>query len=284
MKEVNVEISEFGEQKYQENSNLITTNIHNSPILDHLKPVQNENLQNPKFKIQTEQNSKEEKLIEEIKTENIDVKIVDLREIVSISSEKVKGNLKRTKSRVEVDLDSVEEFGLPNEHIPPQEKLRVAINNGLEQFVPKQEEKKTKTFQTIFLNDRASNKKQWWFWPSNYIRTTRYTFLTFLPLNLLEQFRRLSNIYFLATMIITLIPGVSPVFPITSILPLVVILGVTAIKDGIEDLLRWRDDLSVNNKSFDVIRNGKIVKIPSKSIEVSEFKIISLDWRYSDCK
>lgn len=37
---------------------------------------------------------------------------------------------------------------------------------------------------------------------NNYIRTSKYTLLTFLPLNLFEQFLRIANIYFLMQIII----------------------------------------------------------------------------------
>lgn len=49
---------------------------------------------------------------------------------------------------------------------------------------------------------------------------------------------RISNMYFALTMGIALIPGVSPIFPITSILPLVFVLAVAGIKESIEDWAR----------------------------------------------
>jgi phospholipid-transporting ATPase len=75
-------------------------------------------------------------------------------------------------------------------------------------------------------------------------------------------------------MIITLIPGVSPVFPITSILPVIFILSLTMIKDGLEDFVRFLDDYKVNNVRYQVIRKGKMITIPSKSIELGDFVIV----------
>jgi hypothetical protein len=37
---------------------------------------------------------------------------------------------------------------------------------------------------------------------NNHIKTSKYTFLTFLPLNLFEQFQRLANFYFLCLLIL----------------------------------------------------------------------------------
>lgn len=121
----------------------------------------------------------------------------------------------------------------------------------------------------LFCNDRDKNVEKKY--PSNYIRTTKYTALTFLPLNMFEQFRKMSNLFFLANMIIALIPGVSPVFPATTILPLVVVVGVAAIRDAYEDFQRYQADRRANAlpvKMVDV--SGKTVPIESHQIQVGD--------------
>lgn len=90
--------------------------------------------------------------------------------------------------------------------------------------------------QTVTINDPDANEGQGF--PNNYIRTTKYTIITFLPKNLFEQFRRISNFYFMTVVIIQLIPQITPLIPITSILPLAFVLIVTAIKEAIEDYVR----------------------------------------------
>ena len=75
--------------------------------------------------------------------------------------------------------------------------------------------------------------------PTNKITTTKYTLLNFIPKNIFEQFRRMTNIYFLMIVCITLIPAISPLNPWTSILPLAFVLGVTAIKEGYEDFVSF---------------------------------------------
>eukprot|EP01083_Nonionella_stella_P007882 22688_1 len=103
---------------------------------------------------------------------------------------------------------------------------------------------------TILLNDKSFlHDPNGYSFPSNYIKTSKYTLLTFIPLNLFEQFRRIANIYFLMIIGVQLIPGVSP-FPIeTSIMPLAFILCVGAIKDGIEDYDRHKSDRIANSRS-----------------------------------
>jgi phospholipid-transporting ATPase len=73
--------------------------------------------------------------------------------------------------------------------------------------------------------------------PSNKISTTKYSFWNFIPKNLYEQFRRMTNVYFLIIVVITLIPAISPLNPWTSILPLAFVLGITAVKEAYEDIV-----------------------------------------------
>jgi hypothetical protein len=43
----------------------------------------------------------------------------------------------------------------------------------------------------------------------NAIKTSKYTWLTFVPKNLLEQFSKMANIYFLFIMVLQVIPPIS---------------------------------------------------------------------------
>jgi len=85
----------------------------------------------------------------------------------------------------------------------------------------------------------------------NKVSTTKYNILTFLPKNLFEQFRRIANFYFLCLAILQVrttlcfyifcvnshkqIPGISPVSPLVSIVPLALVLFATAVKEAYED-------------------------------------------------
>lgn len=84
-------------------------------------------------------------------------------------------------------------------------------------------------------------------YPRNKIRTTKYTPLSFFPKNLLFQFQNFANVYFLVLIIL----GAFQIFGVTnpglSAVPLIVIVIITAIKDGIEDSRRTILDLEVNN-------------------------------------
>lgn len=94
--------------------------------------------------------------------------------------------------------------------------------------------------RVIFLNDDARNAK--YPYKSNYIKTTRYNFITFLPVALFKQFLRVANVYFLIIAILQSIPAISPLSPYTAYLPLAFVLVVSLIREGIEDYRRYRSD------------------------------------------
>ena len=96
------------------------------------------------------------------------------------------------------------------------------------------------------LNDDGSDSNADMNYPDNVYVTAKYTWYTFLPLNLYEQFRRVANTYFVAIVALMFIPGVSP-FPVwTTMAPLVFILSIAAIKEWLEDRARQRKDAETN--------------------------------------
>ena len=66
--------------------------------------------------------------------------------------------------------------------------------------------------------------------PNNSIRTAKYTVLSFLPVNLFQQFTRVANMYFLFIAFLQLIPGLSPTSWVTTVGPLCFVLFINAIK------------------------------------------------------
>lgn len=110
---------------------------------------------------------------------------------------------------------------------------------------------------------------------NNRIVTSKYTLWNFLPKNLFEQFRRIANFYFLCMTVIALTIE-SPVEPLTSVLPLVFVIAVTALKQGYEDWLRHRSDNEVNCSLVTVIRKGIVQKIKAKDVHVGDLvRIVS---------
>ena len=78
--------------------------------------------------------------------------------------------------------------------------------------------------------------------------------------------------------IITFIPAISPLTPWTSVLPLAFVLGVTALKEGYEDIQRWKADNTVNNLKYTVYRrNGTTTRRKSKDLKVGDLVQIESD-------
>ncbi|CAN8061582.1 unnamed protein product [Agarophyton chilense] len=80
----------------------------------------------------------------------------------------------------------------------------------------------------------------------NAVTSAKYTWLNMLPKAIYEQFRRLSNFYFLIVAIISFIPGISPTSPVTTTLPLLVVIGFGLARDVYEDLRRKKADNVIN--------------------------------------
>lgn len=84
---------------------------------------------------------------------------------------------------------------------------------------------------------------------SNSIETSKYSLVSFIPLNLVEQFSKLSNVYFLVLIFLQCIRAVSTSNGVPTILPsLVVIVSISAFKDFLEDYKRWKSDKRENNR------------------------------------
>ena len=104
--------------------------------------------------------------------------------------------------------------------------------------------------------------------PNNVIVTKKYTKWNFFPKNLLVQFNKVSNLYFLVNMCFALIPGVSPVVPITTIAPLVCVVGVAMVRDAWEDYKRSREDDKANGVAVSVLdpATGELNEVRSRDI------------------
>lgn len=76
------------------------------------------------------------------------------------------------------------------------------------------------------------------------------------PKALLEQFRRVSNFYFLMISAVSFIPDVSPSSPATTTLPLVVVVGFGLARDVYDDCQRKRDDSRNNARPVTIRARG----------------------------
>lgn len=82
---------------------------------------------------------------------------------------------------------------------------------------------------------------------ANKIRTTKYTLLSFIPKNLLEQFHRVANLYFIFIVLLNWFPAINAFGKEVAMIPVLFVLGVTAVKDLFEDRRRRSSDKRINN-------------------------------------
>ena len=89
--------------------------------------------------------------------------------------------------------------------------------------------------EVVILSEKSRDKRE----ADNTVRTSKYTVLSFLPKNLMEQFSKLANVYFLLIALMQMLPTISisggkPVM----LMPLSFVILVSMVKDIFEDCKR----------------------------------------------
>ncbi|XP_066581090.1 phospholipid-transporting ATPase ID isoform X2 [Prorops nasuta] len=126
----------------------------------------------------------------------------------------------------------------------------------------------SETERRIRANNRDFNSQ--FNYANNYIKTSKYSVLTFLPLNLFEQFQRLANFYFLCLLVLQMIPAISSLTPITTAIPLIGVLTLTAVKDAYDDFQRHSSDSQVNNRKSRTLRGSNLREEKWSQVQVGD--------------
>jgi len=103
----------------------------------------------------------------------------------------------------------------------------------------------------------------------NRFKSAKYTLLTFLPLNVIEQFRRGANFYFLVTLILTWVID-SPISPESWLMSLAFVVIITMAKQGYEDYLRHKEDNRANSLEVSVVMGEATTASTSMKIKVGD--------------
>ncbi|XP_051629109.1 phospholipid-transporting ATPase ID isoform X2 [Manacus candei] len=156
----------------------------------------------------------------------------------------------------------------------PEKWPRVRVRGG-----PEEERR-------VRANAREYNER--FQYASNCIKTSKYNIVTFLPVNLFEQFQEVANTYFLFLLILQLIPQISSLSWFTTIVPLVLVLTITAVKDATDDYFRHKSDNQVNNRESQVliggvlrqeqwmnVRVGDIIKLENNQFVAADLLLLS---------
>ncbi|XAR51264.1 Phospholipid-translocating ATPase [Bertholletia excelsa] len=150
--------------------------------------------------------------------------------------------------------------------------------------------------RVVFCNEPDCSDAISFNYTTNYVRTTKFTLATFVPKALFEQFRRVANIYFLICAILSFTP-LSPYSAVSTVLPFVVVVGVTMGKELLEDWRRKRQDIEMNNRSVKVhkgdgifgdtkwmeLRVGDIIKVEKDEFFPADLILLSSSYDEAIC-
>ncbi|XP_057466230.1 LOW QUALITY PROTEIN: putative phospholipid-transporting ATPase 9 [Actinidia eriantha] len=150
--------------------------------------------------------------------------------------------------------------------------------------------------RVVFCNDSQCLEATSLKYETNYVRTTKFTLATFVPKALFEQFRRVANVYFLICAILSF-TSLSPYSAVSTVLPFVVVVGVTMGKELLEDLRRKRQDIEMNNRNVEVhhgdgifdntkwrnLRVGDVIKVEKDDFFPADLILLSSSYDEALC-
>lgn len=144
----------------------------------------------------------------------------------------------------------------------------------------------------VYLNSPEKHS-----YPTNEIRTTKYSIVSFIPKSIFFQFQRLANLYFLATAVLQCFPTISPLNPFTAIGPLALVLLIAMIKEAIEDWRRRQNDSFVNHcrtllwkenkwtpEEWKNLKAGQVVMVREEEEFPADLVILTSSEENADCK
>ncbi|KAL1187729.1 putative phospholipid-transporting ATPase 8 [Cardamine amara subsp. amara] len=150
--------------------------------------------------------------------------------------------------------------------------------------------------RVVFCNDPDNPEAIQLNYSGNYVSTTKYTATNFVPKSLFEQFRRVANIYFLVVAFVSF----SPLAPYTApsvLAPLLIVIGATMVKEGVEDWRRRKHDIEANNRKVEVysknrtfgetkwknLRVGDLVKVHKDEYFPADLLLLSSSYEDGIC-
>ncbi|PAV85771.1 hypothetical protein WR25_25080 isoform B [Diploscapter pachys] len=157
-----------------------------------------------------------------------------------------------------------------NKRVKNSTLKEVSDSNG-QPYKPKNSNlagKSKETERRLRANDREYNSQ--FKYADNYIKTSKYNLVTFIPVNLFEQFSRIANFYFLCLLILQLIPIISSIAWYSTALPLIIVLAFSAIKDGYDDVQRHVSDRKVNGRKSYVVKGGHLKEEEWSNVRVGD--------------
>ncbi|XP_042976833.1 probable phospholipid-transporting ATPase 8 isoform X1 [Carya illinoinensis] len=130
--------------------------------------------------------------------------------------------------------------------------------------------------RVVYCNDPGNPGAVQLKYRGNFVSTTKYTAVNFIPKSLFEQFRRVANIYFLVVACVSFSP-LAPYSAPSVLVPLLVVIGVTMAKEGVEDWRRKKQDIEANNQKVRVYRDYTFHETKWKKLRVGDLVKVCKD-------
>ncbi|KAL0115363.1 hypothetical protein PUN28_010712 [Cardiocondyla obscurior] len=189
----------------------------------------------------------------------IDLGDIDNVDNIGLRLDPITRSSSRRRTREHIEL---QETGSPDSDVDPV-RAENGGSQGDDQPAAQQNDGEERI---IFVNAPHQPAK----YKNNHITTAKYSFLSFVPLFLFEQFRRYSNCFFLFIALMQQIPDVSPTGRWTTLVPLIFILSVSALKEIVEDVKRHRADDEINMREVEVLRDGRWQWVQWRAVAVGD--------------
>lgn len=106
-----------------------------------------------------------------------------------------------------------------------------------------------KSGRKLLVDERTRNKP----YVNNIITSSRYTLISFLPRQLIAQFSKVANCYFMCVAILQLIPSWSTTGTSTTIIPLSIFISISMLREAYDDYRRHKLDKEENNRATTVL-------------------------------
>ncbi|CAM9414176.1 unnamed protein product [Choristocarpus tenellus] len=129
----------------------------------------------------------------------------------------------------------------------------------------------------VILIDEGEQES--WFC-SNFVRTSKYTVLDFLPKFLMEEFnprKKVANVYFLVLAALQTVPSISNTFGVpTILLPLSIVVIVDGVFAILEDVARHKADGKANSSPTRVLdrETVRFRRVEWSSVRVGDFVLV----------
>ena len=256
--------------KFKEKTETYNINIYNNNTnqnkKNNIKNENNDNIENNNENNNIKNIKKDHNNIEK-KEEYVDINNLKKNLLITSSNKIIKDTISQD-IKLSPDLTPNYNRSIKKHRTINSYNIKCVSDNS---YLSSNKSKSSKSYE-FYVNDKENNKK--YNIKNNAISTTKYNFITFLPKSLLIQFMRLSNIYFLITAIIQSIKLISPLTEYTAIVPLIFVLGVSMIRELIEDLHRLKYDNKNNLEEVFIYENGLFKKSFSEKIEIGYIILI----------